>query len=45
GIEWLPTEKLGLKVEYSSDAYLTETELSDVFERDSRFNFGLEYQV
>jgi len=45
GIEWQPTDKLGLKVEYSSDAYETETELSNVFDRKSQFNFGVEYQV
>ncbi|MEY8830978.1 YjbH domain-containing protein [Sedimentitalea sp. XS_ASV28] len=45
GIEWLPNEKLGLKLEYSSDDYVTETQVASVFERRSPFNFGVEYQV
>lgn len=45
GIEWQPTERWGLKVEYSSDAYTLETQTSNVFERKSRFNFGVEYQL
>ncbi len=44
GIEWQPNERLSLKAEYSSDAYVTETQVSDVFERKSALNFGLEYQ-
>lgn len=44
GIEWQVNDKWGLKAEYSSDAYVTETNV-DVFERKSRFNFGVEYQV
>ncbi len=45
GIEWRPNERLGLKLEYSSDDYVTETQVSDVFDRKSPFNFGLEYQA
>ena len=45
GIEWQPTDRLGFKIEYSSDAYTLETEDRDVFKRDSPFNFGVEYQV
>ncbi|MEP3334416.1 YjbH domain-containing protein [Sedimentitalea sp.] len=45
GIEWLPNEKLGLKLEYSSDDYVTETQDASIFERRSPFNFGVEYQV
>lgn len=42
-IEWQVTDKLGLKAEYSSDAYTLET-AQGVFERKSRMNFGAEYQ-
>ncbi len=45
GIEWLATDKLGFKLEYSSDAYELETQSSSVFERKSSFNFGVEYQA
>lgn len=45
GIEWQANDKLAFKVEYSSDAYELETQSSDVFERDSSLNFGVEYQA
>lgn len=45
GIEWQPNERLGVKVEYSSDAYNLETRRSNVFERKSSLNFGVEYQA
>jgi hypothetical protein len=45
GIEWTPTERIGVKVEYSSDAYVEETGARDVFDRESNWNFGLEYQA
>ncbi len=44
GIEWQVNDRLGLKVEYSTDAYEPETSRG-VFDRDSRLNFGVEYQV
>ena len=44
GIEWQVNDRLGLKAEYSSDAYIPETSRG-VFDRDSRLNFGVEYQV
>ncbi len=44
GVEWQVNDRLGLKAEYSSDAYELETELG-IFSRDSSFNFGAEYQV
>ncbi|RKE96914.1 YjbH domain-containing protein [Sulfitobacter guttiformis] len=44
GVEWEVNDKLGLKAEYSSDAYTLETGLG-VIERKSRFNFGAEYQA
>ena len=45
GVEWQVSDKLGLKAEYSSDAYLQEVETAGIFTRRSRFNFGAEYQV
>ena len=45
GIEWLPNDRLGLKLEYSSDAYATETTTTSVFARKSQINFGAEYQI
>ncbi|MDW4498214.1 YjbH domain-containing protein [Sulfitobacter sp. D35] len=45
GVEWQVNDRIGLKAEYSSDAYFRETERRDVFDKDSRFNFGAEYQV
>ena len=44
GIEWQVNDAFGVKLEYSSDAYNPETSRG-VFERESRFNFGAEYQV
>lgn len=44
GIEWQVNDRLGLKAEYSSDAYQPETSRG-VFTRNSRLNFGLEYQL
>lgn len=44
GVEWQINDKWGLKAEYSSDAYVVETDLG-VLDRKSRFNFGAEYQV
>jgi hypothetical protein len=45
GLEWQVTKKIGLKVEYSSDAYQEESARRKIFDRNSPFNFGLEYQV
>jgi hypothetical protein len=44
GLEWQINDKWGLKAEYSSDDYALESGNPD-FSRDSRFNFGAEYQV
>ncbi|NSY39576.1 YjbH domain-containing protein [Leisingera sp. ANG59] len=44
GLEWQPDARWSLKAEYSSDAYVTETQDSDVFERKSSLNYGVEYQ-
>lgn len=45
GIEWQANDRLGFKLEYSSDAYVTETQTTSVFERKSPINFGVEYQA
>lgn len=45
GVEWQVNDRLGLKAEYSSDAYVLETQTSNVFERRSSLNFGVEYQA
>jgi Exopolysaccharide biosynthesis protein YbjH len=45
GIEWMPNERTSVKFELSSDAYETETQTTSVFERKSRYNFGIEYQA
>ena len=44
GVEWRATDKLGLKAEYSSDAYEEEVRRG-LFERNSDWNFGIEYQA
>nr|WP_254695239.1 YjbH domain-containing protein [Leisingera sp. NJS201] len=40
GFEWQPDERWSLKAEYSTDAYVTETQVSNVFERKSSVNYG-----
>lgn len=45
GLEWSVNDRLGLKAEYSSDAYNQESGARNVFDRRSRFNFGIEYQA
>ena len=45
GVEWQATERLGLKLEYSSDAYLLESRDQGVFDRDGAFNAGVEYRL
>jgi hypothetical protein len=45
GIEWQVNDRLGLKMEYSSDAYRLETRRSSVFKRESPLNFGIEWQA
>ena len=45
GIEYRPDERWGFKAEYSTDGYLVETGQTDVFDRESDFNFGVEYQA
>lgn len=45
GISWQPNDKLTLKAEYSSDAYVTETvPARSLFKRRSPLNFGLDYR-
>lgn len=45
GIEWMPNDRTSVKFELSSDAYVTETQTTSVFERKSSYNFGVEYQA
>lgn len=45
GIEWQVTDRIGVKVEYSSDAYVVEDGGRGIFRRESPFNFGIEYQA
>lgn len=45
GIEWQVNDKLGLKFEYSSDAYAEEAGKQGLFKRRSPLNFGAEYQL
>lgn len=45
GIEWQLSPKLGLKAEYSSDAYVLEDSVRGTFDRKSPFNYGFEYQA
>ncbi|ANT60271.1 hypothetical protein AYJ57_07785 [Salipiger sp. CCB-MM3] len=42
GISWSPNKRLTYKIEYSSDAYDTESERAD-FEQNSPINLGLDY--
>ena len=44
GVEYQVNDKLSLKAEYSSDAYPEEAARRGTFNRQSPFNFGLEYQ-
>lgn len=44
GIEWHPTERLGLKLEYSSDTYALETERG-IIDQKSPINIGAEWQA
>lgn len=46
GVSWVATDRLTVKAEYSSDAYIIETTSGrDLFERKSPFNFAVDYQV
>lgn len=45
GVEWRPNDRLGLKLEYSSDPYDLETVQRTVFNKRSNFSAGVEYQV
>jgi hypothetical protein len=44
GVSWQASDRLVLKAEYSSDAYARETG-QGLFERDTPFNFGLDYKL
>lgn len=46
GVAWKATDRLALKVEYSSDSYTAEASPQRaLFERKSPYNFGLSYAV
>ena len=45
GVEWQINDHWGVKAEYSSDAYVIETQDSNVFARNSSINLGAEYQL
>ncbi len=45
GVEWQATDKLAVKAEYSSDAYVAEADKRKTFDRKSPFNFGVEYKA
>ena len=45
GIEWQPNDRLGFKLEYSSDAYVTEVQDMGILDRRSPINLGVEYRV
>ena len=46
GVSWQATNRLNLKAEYSSDAYIAETAPGrDLFTRASPLNFGLSYAL
>ena len=45
GIEWQINDRWGVKFEYSSDAYVTETQTTSVFQRKSALNYGIEWQA
>lgn len=45
GVEWRPSDKLRLKLEYSSDDYAFEAGTRGLFKRKSPINLGVEYQV
>ena len=45
GVEWQVNDRWGLKLEYSSDAYVTETQTTSVFQRRSSLNYGVEWQA
>jgi hypothetical protein len=44
GVEYKLNDRWTLKAEYSTDDYVLEDETRGLFERDSPFNFGVEYQ-
>lgn len=44
-LEYAASDRLTLKLEYSSDAYTLEAADRGLFERDSPFNIGAEYRI
>jgi len=45
GLSFQATDRLTLKAEYSSDAYVRETSVGNLFQRKSPMNFGLDYKL
>ncbi|WP_323779700.1 YjbH domain-containing protein [Thalassovita sp.] len=45
GLEWQATDNLTFTVEYSSDAYVEESSVSGLFNRQSPWNFGVDYRM
>ena len=45
GVEWQVNDRLGFKIDYSSDVYRLEDQVRGTFDRRSPWNFGVEYQV
>ena len=45
GVEWQATERLGVKLEYSSDAYLLEDREQGAIDISSPINAGVEYRL
>ena len=45
GLEWHVNDRLGIKIDYSSDDYHLEDAVRGTFDRRSPWNFGVEYQV
>ncbi|MDB5661327.1 MAG: putative lipoprotein [Cypionkella sp.] len=45
GVEWQLNKQWSLKAEYSSDDYVEEATKRSTFDRNSPFNFGVEYNL
>lgn len=45
GVEWAVNDRWTVKAEYSSDAYEIEDDARGIIDRDSPFNFGVEYRL
>lgn len=45
GLEWRPTDRIGVTVEYSSDAYDLEARRRNVVDRENPWNIGIDYAL